>query len=87
VTGISGTGRMATARKMLEELTQGIETVPDDLCYVNNFKKPEAPILLKLPGGTGAAFKKAVKDFLERVKKEIPQIFESQEYITHISHH
>jgi ATP-dependent Lon protease len=81
VTGISGTGRMATARKMLEELTQGIEMVPDDLCYVNNFKKPEAPILLKLPGGTGAAFKKAVKDFLERVKKEIPQIFESQEYI------
>ncbi len=81
VTGSSGTGRMATARKMLEELTQGIETVPDDLCYVNNFKKPESPVLLKLPGGTGAAFKKAVHEFLERLKKEIPQIFESQEYI------
>ncbi|HDR15537.1 MAG TPA: ATP-binding protein [Desulfobacteraceae bacterium] len=81
VTGISGTGRMATARRMLEELIQGIETVPDDLCYVNNFKKPEYPILLKLPGGVGARFKKTVDDCLERLKKEIPQIFESQEYI------
>jgi lon-related putative ATP-dependent protease len=81
VTGTAGTGRMATACKMLEELTEGVETVPDDLCYVNNFKKPEAPYLLRLPGGKGSIFKKAVKDFLDRLKKEIPQIFESQEYI------
>jgi lon-related putative ATP-dependent protease len=81
VTGTAGTGRMATVRRMLEELTEGVETVPDDLCYVNNFKKPEVPLLIRLPGGAGSAFKSAVDDFLERLKKEIPQIFESQEYI------
>lgn len=80
VTGMSGSGRTSTVKKLLEELTEDSK-VPDDLCYVNNFKNPEAPILLKLKGGTGAGFKKDVHDFVETLKKEIPQLFESQEYI------
>jgi ATP-dependent Lon protease len=48
---------------------------------VNCFKNTESPILLRLPAGTGAAFKKDVKNLAETLKKEIPQIFESQEYI------
>jgi len=80
VTGVSGSGRMSTVKKLLEELTKNSK-VPEDLCYVNNFKNPEAPILLKLKGGTGAGFKKDVHDLVETLKKEIPQLFESQEYI------
>ena len=50
VTGRAGTGRMSTVKKLLEEISKK-DKVPDDLCYVNNFKNPEAPILLRLKGG------------------------------------
>jgi ATP-dependent Lon protease len=80
VTGMAGSGRMATVRKMLEEMSKR-DGIPDDLCYVNNFKNSESPILIRLPGGQGAAFKKDIKNLLEILKKEIPQLFESQEYI------
>jgi lon-related putative ATP-dependent protease len=80
VTGMPGTGRMSTVRKMLEEISKK-ERVPDDLCYINNFKNPETPILLRLLGGEGADFKKNVHNFVELLKKQIPMIFESQEYI------
>jgi len=80
VTGMPGSGRMSTVKKLLEEISKK-DKVPDDLCYVNNFKNPEAPILIRLAGGAGVHFKKAVSGFLETLKKQIPQLFESQEYI------
>jgi ATP-dependent Lon protease len=80
VTGRAGTGRLATVKKMLHELSKE-EKVPDDLCYVNNFKNQEEPILLRLKGGTGLAFKTGMASLVEKLKKEIPQVFESQEYI------
>ena len=80
VTGMAGSGRMSTVKKLLEEMSKK-DRVPDDLCYVNCFKNPETPILLRLPGGTGASFKKDIKNFIDMLKKEIPELFESQEYI------
>ncbi|MEJ2024157.1 MAG: AAA family ATPase, partial [Deltaproteobacteria bacterium] len=73
VTGMSGSGRMATVKRLLEELTKESK-VPNDLCYINNFKNPEAPILLELKGGTGAAFKQDVHDLVENLRKLIPQL-------------
>jgi len=80
VTGMPGSGRMSTVKKLLKEISKK-DKVPDDLCYVNNFKDPEAPLLIRLQGGTGIHFKKAVGSFVETLKKQIPQLFESQEYI------
>jgi lon-related putative ATP-dependent protease len=80
VTGMAGTGRMSTVKKMLKEMSKDGPT-PDDLCYVNNFDNPEAPVLLRLKRGEGNAFRKSLNDFLDKLKKEVPQIFESQEYI------
>ncbi|SKA91532.1 lon-related putative ATP-dependent protease [Paucidesulfovibrio gracilis DSM 16080] len=80
VTGPAGTGKMFTVKKLLKELSDDRAT-PDDLCYVNNFKHPESPVLLRFAPGRGAAFKKAVQEFLDNVKKEVPQLFESEEYI------
>ncbi|MCD6297487.1 MAG: AAA family ATPase, partial [Deltaproteobacteria bacterium] len=80
VTGMAGTGRMSTVRKLIAEMSKN-GRVPDDLCYVNNFENHEAPSLLRLKKGTGNAFKKAVSGLVETLKKEIPQLFESQEYI------
>lgn len=80
VTGMAGSGRMSMVKKLLEEISKK-DRVPDDLCYVNCFKNPETPILLRLPGGTGSPFKKDIKNFIDMLKKEIPELFESQEYI------
>ena len=82
VTGTSGTGRMATVRKLLEEMSKKEGKLPDDLCYVNNFKNPEAPVLLRFKAGTGAKFKKEIHDFVEALKKDVPRVFESQDYLT-----
>jgi ATP-dependent Lon protease len=81
VTGMPGTGRMATVRKLLEGMSKDQGRAPDDLCYVNNFKNTEAPILLRLPAGMGRQLKKDVRDFVEALKKDVPQLFESQEYL------
>jgi ATP-dependent Lon protease len=80
VTGMPGSGRMATVKKLLEEMSKQ-DRVPDDMCYVNCFENPESPILIRLQGGQGAVFKKDVKNLVETLKKEIPQLFESQDYI------
>ncbi|MEW6669124.1 MAG: ATP-binding protein [Thermodesulfobacteriota bacterium] len=81
VTGDAGTGRLSTVRRLLQEMSKTNGRVPEDLCYINNFKNPEAPILLRLPSGTGMKFKKDVRDFVEGLKKDIPQLFESQDYL------
>ena len=80
VTGTAGSGRMATVKRLLEEMSKK-EGSPEDLCYVNCFKDPESPVLIRLPGGRGSTFKRDVKSLVERLKKEIPQLFESQEYL------
>ena len=81
VTGAPGSGRMSTVRKLLEELSKKKGEVPDDLCYVNNFKHCEASILLRLQAGVGRKFKKDVHDLVETLKRQVPQFFESQDYL------
>jgi len=80
VTGEAGTGRLHAVKRVLGELSRTNHT-PDDLCYVNNFKRPDAPVLLRFKAGEGQAFKKDVHDFLEGLKKAVPQLFEGEEYI------
>ncbi|MBW1679902.1 MAG: AAA family ATPase [Deltaproteobacteria bacterium] len=81
VTGAAGSGRMATVRKLLNGMA-GKGPVPQDLCYVNNFKDPEAPILIRLEAGKGRKLKEAVSGLVSTLRKAIPQLFESQEYIS-----
>ncbi len=81
VTGISGTGRLSTVSKLLEEMSRKDGKAPDDLCYINNFKNTEAPVLLRLNAGLGRKFKKDIRDFIETLKKEVPRLFEGQDYI------
>ncbi|EPR43381.1 peptidase S16 lon domain protein [Desulfovibrio sp. X2] len=80
LTGPSGTGRLSTIKRLLHDLS-GEDGVPEDLAYVNNFKHAEQPILLRFTAGKGLEFQKGMKEFLEQVKREVPQIFESEEYI------
>ncbi len=80
VTGAPGTGRMDAVRKVLARVVQG-GPIPGDLCYLNNFKDPEAPILVRLGPGLGAKLKKNMAGLVEELKKEVPKLFESPEYL------
>ena len=80
VTGLAGTGRFTTIKCVLEEMdVKG--KIPNDLCYVNNFKNPDMPHMLILPAGQGIAFKKEMETLIETLKKKIPLIFENETYL------
>ncbi len=84
VTGPAGTGRMATVKALLDQIVvkeKIKKEIPDDLCYVNNFKLPDAPILLRFPAGRGSVFKKEIEGFVETLQKDIPKFFESEDYL------
>jgi ATP-dependent Lon protease len=72
---------MALTRKLLEEISKGDGKAPDDLCYVNNFSRTDAPLLIRLKAGHGTRFRKDIHDFVEALKREVPRIFESQDYL------
>ncbi len=80
VTGLAGTGRFTTIKCVLEEIDVK-EKMPNDLCYVNNFKNPDMPHMLSLPAGQGNAFKKEMETLIETLKKKIPLMFENETYL------
>ncbi len=79
VVGLTGTGRSSTIKCLLEEIDKEGK-IPPDLCYLNNFKDPDQPRCVCLPAGQGRIFKKDMDDLVEALKKEVPQIFEGEEY-------
>ncbi len=81
VTGQPESGRRATVKQLLEELSKGGER-PRDLCYVNNFQNPEAPILLVLNSGEGSSLKEDVKILIHTLKREIPNLFSGEEFVS-----
>ncbi len=80
VTGLAGTGRFTTIKCVLGEIDVK-EKMPNDLCYVNNFKNPDMPHMIILPAGQGNAFKKEMETLIETLKKKIPLIFENETYL------
>jgi lon-related putative ATP-dependent protease len=83
VTGLAGTGRFTTIKCVLEEMDEMVikGKIPNDLCYVNNFKNPDMPHMISLPAGQGDAFKKEMETLIETLKKKIPLMFENETYL------
>lgn len=82
VSGIPGTGRRTAVMGFLDKEAKN-KPVPDDLCYVNNFKDPYKPKCLRLPPGRGDELKADMKNLIEGAKREIAKVFESEEYAAH----
>jgi len=80
VTGLAGTGRSTTIQCLLEEMNV-TGRIPNDFCYVNNFKNPDMPHMISLPAGQGNAFKKEMETLIETLQKKIPLIFENETYL------
>ncbi|HWP83330.1 MAG TPA: ATP-binding protein [Bacteroidota bacterium] len=79
VTGLSGTGRTTTVRRLLEQMDSGASELRDH-CFVYNFKQPDMPISISLPAGQGRALKVDMETFLAGLLSDIPAIYESQRY-------
>jgi lon-related putative ATP-dependent protease len=79
ITGMVGTGRTTTIKQLLEKLEKG-EATPDDILYVNNFRNPDEPTLLILPGGQGKLFKQAMDNLIEMLNVNIPELLKSKFY-------
>lgn len=83
VTGLSGTGRTSTVKKIVEQHIekQDLDLCDlSDLCYVNNFKDSDKPLLIRLKQGQGKLFKKAVDSALEFLKERLPKLFEEEAF-------
>ena len=78
VAGEVGTGRSTTVHNQLAAVRSG--EPPNDLCYVHNFGDPDEPRLLSFPAGRGRAFRAAMGSFVERLRKGLPDLFDSDDY-------
>jgi len=79
ITGMVGTGRTTTIKKFLEKIEKTTE-IPDDMLYVNNFRCPDEPVLIKLPAGKGILFQEAMNSLIEELKLNIPELLKSKYY-------
>lgn len=79
VAGEVGTGRSTAVRRQLASLERG-DTAPPDLVYVYNFRVADQPRLLTFPAGKGRAFRKAMDDLVVGLRKQLPELFDSEAY-------
>lgn len=77
VAGISGTGRMTTIKRVLEQI-HPICPAPPDRCYVYNFADASQPVLLTFTRGQGKTFRDDIREFIRVMRTEIPKTLESQ---------
>ncbi len=77
--GFPGTGRTTTLGNFLKQVAAK-RPVPDDWCYVHNFRDPLEPVAVCLPAGTGRKFVQDMEEFIKDCLRNIPQAFESDNY-------
>jgi lon-related putative ATP-dependent protease len=79
ISGLVGTGKLTYAKAAVGRMAAK-EAIPDDWCYVNNFKNSSQPIALTLPAGKGHIFCEDMEQLMEEIKSEIAKIFSSEDY-------
>lgn len=79
MSGLTGTGKTGYAQSFIKNIAKNAY-IPDDWCYVYNFDKPNQPMALNLPAGTGKSFQKDMDDFIEVLKLELAKVFDSDDY-------
>ncbi|GAB4368326.1 MAG: ATP-binding protein [Acidobacteriota bacterium] len=77
VAGVPGTGRTATARRILREEAGG-GPVPDDICYVFGFDDPRSPTCLRLPPGRGRLLEEAMTAVARQFPRGVSALRASQ---------
>ena len=81
ITGLSGTGKFTTVKQMLESI-RPVCPVLNDYVYVNNFKDVDRPKLLVFPAGEANKFKKDLSSGIKFLQDKIPQILETEPFLS-----
>lgn len=79
VAGEPRTGLTYLTRSFLKEAARS-EPTPPDWCYIHNFREPDEPRVISLPGGVGRELAKEMDELVDDLKSEIPNIFEGEDY-------
>jgi predicted ATP-dependent protease len=77
--GPHGSGKHTAVTTFLQKKAEQ-EPVPNDWCYVNNFKDPRKPIAIEMAAGKAVRFQKDIADLIELLKTTLPTVFESNEH-------
>ncbi|MBD3219118.1 MAG: AAA family ATPase [candidate division Zixibacteria bacterium] len=80
ITGLAGTGRTTTIRKLLQQLKSETEDAPPDILYVYNFGDPDRPKVIYLPSGEGKRFRSDMETFIKNLSENLAKLFESDVY-------
>ncbi len=80
ISGLSGTGRLTTVKKILEDISPESPLAPDR-CYVNNFINPENPRLITLSRGQARVFQEDMNSFIDYAIKNLSAVFETENYL------
>jgi lon-related putative ATP-dependent protease len=79
ILGESGTGRSSTIKRVLDQRAKD-QPIPDDWCYVHDFKNADRPNHVRLPAGLGKSFRDDMDTLISHLAEAIPKLFESKEY-------
>jgi predicted ATP-dependent protease len=79
VSGLTGTGKTTVIKTFLEEIASKMP-VPNDWCYVHNFRDSSCPTILSLPAGWAKILKAEMNELVRHLRSDIPKAFESKEY-------
>lgn len=79
VAGPEGSGRESTILDCLKEAALS-RPVSSDWAYIYNFEDAIRPIAVSLSAGKGAELARDMEEFLDTARREIPQIYDSEDY-------
>lgn len=80
ITGLEGTGKSTIVRKLLLDHAK-TQVTAQDLCLVNNFDDDYCPDVVEMPGGTAVYFSRNMARFVDTLRKNIPQFFETPSFL------
>ncbi|HFD79764.1 MAG TPA: ATP-dependent protease [Gammaproteobacteria bacterium] len=78
--GPAGVGKHAAVRELLQQQARDAGEL-SDWCYVNNFRQPARPRLLRLPAGRGSGLRDDMLQLVKELRAAIPAAFERNEYL------
>ena len=79
ITGLSGTGKATTVKRMLEAIRPQAPKL-FDYAYVNNFENDNEPILLVFNSGGAQVFKRDLQSTIQYLQNKIPQALEGEHF-------
>lgn len=78
VSGEEGIGLFDYINQVINKAAKG-KNLPDDICYIYNFKVPTQPTVVFLQAGDGGRFKEDMKEFIQFLIDELAIRLESYE--------